>query len=520
MTSALRSAAIATLLLSPFVTCQVPIPPHANPYTGFSRGFHFTANTNFNIVQLGLPLDAFVAGDTAGFLVRVNGAVVLHSIGNVGPAIVTSIPVALGDVVDVIGNWSPAVPGTLTAHNSYSASMVSFATTIEGVAHTLVRTGWQWDIGAAGYAAGSYLAPTTGQIGRVSMYTSPGGSVFATATPYGAGCVANYTSFYEHFAGAHDLGNSAMTMVKNATGYTVRTGVTTYRAPSGTATVLTLTDDSQVAVALSAAMPVAGGTTSNLTVCSNGFVSVASGNGMPITPGAAVTLAAPQTAWWCHHDYNPAIVGGGRVKFEEAAGVAYVTWDGVWDYLGTTAANANTFQFQFELATGNVHFVWGTMSGLGNGHLVGYSPGGASADPGNRDLSATLPAAFPVGATDQAPLLLTINQRPIVNTTIHLTTSNITPTTPFGAVAFGIVPFGVPFDLAALGMAGCFQYHDVLATFLYLPLGASSVSTPWNVPNMVGLHIQAQSYNYDPAAGLTTIGAVSSRAYDLLLGDW
>ncbi|MEO6593341.1 MAG: hypothetical protein ABIP94_01150 [Planctomycetota bacterium] len=38
-------------------------------------------------------------------------------------------------------------------------------------------------------------------------------------------------------------------------------------------------------------------------------------------------------------------------------------------------------------ATGTVAICWGAMSGLGTGHLVGYSPAGASLDPGNSNLS-------------------------------------------------------------------------------------------------------------------------------------
>ena len=40
----------------------------------------------------------------------------------------------------------------------------------------MTRTGWQWDIGSPSWvttgATGGYLAPTTGQLGRVNMYTS------------------------------------------------------------------------------------------------------------------------------------------------------------------------------------------------------------------------------------------------------------------------------------------------------------------------------------------------------------
>lgn len=181
---ALKLAALAALTFATTALAQgnVTLPAHATTYNGFSRGYNFTANTNMIIAGLDLPLDAFQAGDTASYLVRVNGTQVLHSIGNAGP-ISTTILVNTGDIVDVIGNWSPATPGNFTAHNSYGNS-APFATTINGVAHTLNRTGWQWDVGDPAFA-GSYLNPGTGSIGRIFMTATPQAGIFAnfTATP-------------------------------------------------------------------------------------------------------------------------------------------------------------------------------------------------------------------------------------------------------------------------------------------------------------------------------------------------
>jgi len=171
----------AALLLASAAICQVTIPPHASTYNGFSRGFNFTAQNNFLINQLELPLNAQQVGDTASFLVRINGAVAFYSTGTTGPTVATSLVINPGDVVDVIGNWSPAVPGNFTAHNSYG-NTTPYATTIEGVPHTLNRTGWQWDIGDPLYTSGTYLAPVAGQMGRILMYTSPPSGLYANFT--------------------------------------------------------------------------------------------------------------------------------------------------------------------------------------------------------------------------------------------------------------------------------------------------------------------------------------------------
>lgn len=168
----------ATLLLTSSALCQIGIPPHATVYNGFTRGFNFTANTAFDIVQMELPPDAFMPGDTAGYMILVNGTEVFRQVGvapganGAGTVGVSLPPIIPGDVVDILGNWSPAVTGNFTAHNSYG-NTAPFATTIEGVAHTLNRNGWQWDIADPGYTGGSLLAPTTGSIGRVLVYTAP-----------------------------------------------------------------------------------------------------------------------------------------------------------------------------------------------------------------------------------------------------------------------------------------------------------------------------------------------------------
>ncbi len=179
-------ATLAVAVLIGTATAQIPIPPHAAVYNGFSRGFTFTAQTPFTIVGLDLPLDAFQAGDTSAYLVRVNGTVALWSRGNAGP-IGAAIPIAINDVVDIVGNWSPAVPNNFTAHNSYSApyALPGYPTTIHGVPHNLLRSGWQWDIGDPAWVStgttGAFLAPVAGQLGRVLVYTAQNG-LFANFT--------------------------------------------------------------------------------------------------------------------------------------------------------------------------------------------------------------------------------------------------------------------------------------------------------------------------------------------------
>jgi hypothetical protein len=358
--------------------------------------------------------------------------------------------------------------------------------------------------------------------GSIHYVVGGGGGTVATRSNYGTGCVSVADAcFYENFAtGTFDLSNTAMSLIHSGSGYLAIPGTTTFQVPSGGATTLALGDDTETTVTLSGPLKVGRtGSTNALTVCSNGFVSVAAGNGTTWTPVVATFLNAPQTGWWCWHDYNVTAAGSGQVKFEEVAGVAYVTWDGVYDFGGTTAANANTFQIQFELASGNVHFVWQTMSALGNGRLIGFSEGGTSADPGNTDISAVLPGTFNAATFAVLPLGLSAAARPIVGNTIGLVTANLGPTAPFGAILMSLTQFNPGQDLTGIGMAGCSRFQGSEVTLLYVSGGAPSVTTPFSVPNAIGVHVYAQSVAYDPASGLTLLGAIASNGVDLGIGN-
>ena len=408
-------------------------------------------------------------------------------------------PGTYGVAITYVGTLGPAYTNGTGANQTYSTAEMTLQAGASG-----------------GIFTGAINNP---RVWNGSIYYSVSGSgTVATRTNYGAGCVSRQSSVYENFASSaqFDLSNSSLSMLNTGNGYLVLPGTTTYVAPSATAQVLALGDDTEAAVTLSGSFNYPGGSTGSLTVCSNGYVSVASGNGTAWTPVVATFLNASQTGWWSWHDYSPNLVGSGQIKFEEVNGIAYITWDDVWDF-GAAAGPGSTSQMQFDLATGNVHMLWQNMSAAGNGRLVGYSPGGASVDPGNRDISATLPSTFTLGAADVLPLALTTSARPLAGTSLNFNTSNISATAPFGAITLGFT--NPALDLTPLGMATCSQYTDNLVTLLFLPLGSSTNATAFNVPNAIGLHILAQAFVYDPAAGLTALGAVSSNGVDLGIGN-
>jgi hypothetical protein len=357
-------------------------------------------------------------------------------------------------------------------------------------------------------------------------YTVAAGGTLAQHAAYGNGCLQRVASVYETFAtsASFDLANTAISFLATANGYLVLPGITAYVPPSTGAQVLPLLDDAETTVSLTTPFPHAGGATPSLVVCSNGFVSIATGNGTGFTPAPVPFLAAPQTAWWNQHDYDPAFAtgGAGRVKFEEIGTTAYVTWDGVWDFGATSPARANTFQFQFDCATGSVHLVLLTMSTFGNGRFVGFSPGGPSADPGNIDLSAALPATIALANFDASPLALAAAARPVLGTTLVLTTSSETGT-GVGVNFVGFAQIAAPgIDLAVLGAPGCAALLDVNQAVgnLIGNVAGTSLAVGVPLPNNLalnGLSLFSQSVWLDATAN--TFGAVTSNGVALVLGD-
>jgi len=367
--------------------------------------------------------------------------------------------------------------------------------------------------------------PTAGRLwnGRVNYCPSGSGTVLATNTTVGAGCISVAdVSSYENFAtaAAFDLSNTSMSWIRTTTGYLAIPGTAAYLAPSATAQVLALTDDSETTVTLSQAMPVgSSSSTSSLVVCSNGFISSGTGNGVGFTPTPATFLAGPK-AWWslAWHDFNPAAAGSGQVKFEQIGNIAYVTWDGVYDFGGTTAANACTFQAQFDVTNGSVNVVYQTMSTLGGGFLTGFSDAGASADPGSMDISAALPATYNLATFAVSPLTLAATSRPITGTNWNLGVTNVPAAGAVGIDIFGLAdPAILDLSLFGLGQSGC-QLRaslDLLnAWFVAGNTHSYSFAVP-NSPALVNFHLFTQSAVLQ-APGLSA--TLTSNGIDARLG--
>jgi hypothetical protein len=355
-------------------------------------------------------------------------------------------------------------------------------------------------------------APFTPRVWNGTVYYAPsGGGIFATNASLGAGCGQESSSFYEFWSSANfDLANTTLTFLNTGSGYTVVNSIAgTILPPSGTAqNVAPGQLDGEQLFTLSSAMPIPGGTTSQLNVCTKGYIAAAPGNLIDFTPTGPELVAFPQLTWACWHDYDQTSVGSGLIQYEEVAGTVYVTWNGVNSYLTTTP---NTFQFQFQLATGNVTLVMGAFSGAASidNIVVGYSPAGANLDPGAIDISAT--PTIIVGAADIPALGLVGVTRPIINTSWNLNVINVPANGVFGVDIVGLTDPAIN-DLAFLGLPGCGLRAslDVLQTWVVAgATHARSLALPNNTA-FIGVQLFATSAVFQ-APPINAFGAITSN---------
>lgn len=420
---------------------------------------------------------------------------------------VTNQSTSVGGAAAIVGA-TPGGGATLPAASDLSVGGATTSNTIFesfATANTI-------DLGAAG---GVSFVPTSPGYAYVA-----GTAGCATSTNYGTGCVDVKDSFYESFAtaAALDLSGRTITMLRQAGSYLVLDAIPgTYVTPSGAAVQVAAGDDAVQTVALSAPMPVAGGSTSSLTICSNGHIALAAtGNGNAWTPATATFLGWTVTAVCNWHDYNQTIAGSGQIKFEETGGVAYVTWENVYSH---TTTSPDRWQAQFELATGNIRLVFDSMTPGGNAYLVGYSVGGASADPGSVDLSTALASPLTVADAAVAPLTLGTNGVPwLGNASFTLNVSNVPAVLPVGILFFGSAQLP-GLDLTFLGAPTCSGYStaDITSVTYAVAAGAGSFVLPIpNNPALTGFTLTSQAAAFSTA---TALGLVFSNGTQFTLGQ-
>jgi hypothetical protein len=341
--------------------------------------------------------------------------------------------------------------------------------------------------------------------GLLFIPTNPGWLVVPLGGPagcadvatFGDGCVRQDSMFFEdHASGTFDLSGVTMTMLRQGNSYFCFDAIPgVYLPPSATAAIVADGDELEQNVTLSSAMPVPGGSTTELVIESNGRVTLGLvGPGTDFSPNPADLQALGTVTLAPHwHDMNPAATGSGKITFEEINGIAYVTFDDVYSF-GQTFGS--TFQVQLNVVTGDITIVWVSSSLVGNNVLAGFTAGGATSLPSQKDLSTDLTTAFQSYDSERLPLTLGANN-PVLGNNWTLTADNIDPVSPFALFFLGSAQGpGVPLPAIGLNAPGCSVWIDtVLVDLVGLASnGSATASLPIpNNPNLTGATLSAQA---------------------------
>jgi hypothetical protein len=360
-------------------------------------------------------------------------------------------------------------------------------------------TGGQFDMPATSLQLNSTVPGWT--------WSSSVWSLCASTSNYGGGCIQANDSFYQLMpASQFDMSNRTLTMLRQGNGYVVLDSIPgVFVPPSAAAVQVAPGDDSVQTVPIAGNMPVAGGVTSALTICSNAHIALsATGNGTSIGPTVPVFLGWTQTVVGCIHDYDQ-------------GGIAYVTWDNVITWNTTSA---DTMQFQFNEASGDITIVFGAFNPAGNNYLVGYSVGGVSPDPGTTDVSTAF--AIPQLITDVPAgpgLALTGTGLPVLGQNFQFDIANAPNLVPIGILFFGLS--AVPgIDLGFIGAPSCRAYCSADLISLNVPLalpagtGSQGLAIPPS-PTLAGFTLTSQAAAFTLA---NPLGLVTSNGTTFTVG--
>lgn len=299
---------------------------------------------------------------------------------------------------------------------------------------------------------------------------------------FGAGChntAPHITDGLQQFNGSPAakaaLDGNAVLFLATGTGYVatwVPGGSALFVPPSGGATPGPVGDDSVMTITPSVATPIPGGTATQWTISSNGVLTAgAAGNqGVDYTPTLAEVGTAAGLAWYAWRDWNPAEAGSGPIVYEEVGGVLYVTWNGVEAY-GAPSPNPGTWQFQVDMASGNVSIVMVSFEASTSTApvIAGCTLAGTGPTPPSVNLATQLPMVLETNPPPVLlPLTLSAAPPPVINpsTPVIYTISNIPETAPGSGLYLSFIflsvspPIPGGFDLAGLvtTVPGCRLY--------------------------------------------------------------
>jgi hypothetical protein len=337
--------------------------------------------------------------------------------------------------------------------------------------------------------------------------------------------VTTARSWYENFStlGVNDLTGMTVTANQNGSGgYTVSTGpLGTFNAPVSVG--LGLGDDTTSTQLLPFTFDFPGGSTTNVTIDSNGRVHLAGTGASDFSPSVGELLTST-TALLCPgwQDNVPDGVTNVANIFIDVISATEVdiTWLNVPAF---NSAGISTYQVALidNGTNDSVEFRYTALQNTATaGAIVGFSTGGTSLDPGNRDLTAgTFSTAFP----EQGSLTLAAAPAPVLGTNVIWTVGNVRANASLSAI---FMSFGqtapVPMNTIGLDSPGCFSHLDqspllgygTLSTLLMLnPTDTYGVLMPTGAV-WAGVDIYTQAASLAPLSvpsGVITSNGVRSR---------
>jgi len=382
--------------------------------------------------------------------------------------------------------------------------------------------------------------PTAGRLwnGRVNYCPATGGTVLATNTTLGQGCVAVYNSFYELFLtatpAAAALSGNTLQLIPTGTGYQgvwLPGTAAAFFVPPVAGTPLATADDGVVTYALtSGSFPTAQGPQTSLLVSGNAIIAWG-GAAMDYpgtnsyTPTANGFLNSTLGGIYAWHDYNVAEAGSGPILAEEVGGVLYITFNGVESYSNPLSVNPSTLQFQLDLSTGLVKIVFvsidsNSTSVYGSRHLIGVTSPGGSSDPGSISLATASAGQLLTINPEVLPLTLVGMSRPVTGTSWNLTTSNIPTTGVLGVDIFGVNDPGIN-DLFFLGAPDCGLRASLDVMNAWFPTGTThtySLPIPTS-PALLNFNLYTTSavFQFPP---VNAFGAITANGIQGKIGDF
>jgi len=438
------------------------------------------------------------------------------------------------------GNYGVALKSNLCSHG-YTNGVTCTSTTIPGSCSNSTFTTAEVTL-RAGAAQNSFLTGGvfTPRVFNGAIHYLLGGApvAFAAWQPQGVGCYSFFRSWYEYQpSGASvDLGGTSVLMTPDTNAPNIsydltftNPGTALFPHSSGNTPLPPIATGHHV-VTLDAAGPpivfpgvggspvtVPAGTTVEMNA--DGFVTLLGTNASASPSPGALLSGSPRVGSW--QDLDATVAGAElRYEYDAVTNAHYFSWLNC--NLVGVAASPCTFQLVFHANLG-IELRWGVWS-LGSGahpNVTGFSPGGSSFDPGNRDVS--LAAPFRTQKTDNHPLTAAMTARPRLNTTPDIRLGNIPVGASFCAALVSLAGANVPAIALGLQMPDCFVYVDLFhpTTNTLLVAGPGAIADiPFPIPNVAsldGLLVLMQGACL--TSGFNPQGVVSSNQIRVTVGS-